>query len=273
MSNSSSHTPSNLLGEIAQLQHLSSQLGMESSYWLHLTNNRQALSNLAEYLKLGCPKVKADGTVVTSTRLTDFNLARMILRDDFITPDIVASVYGIKYTNEQLLNFANTLPDLETLIWLHWNRFMLAAGPSTDLNLLNILALDRSMFYCEKNGRCWFEGPAHTFSRTDMVSGGQWLILRKNDLPGSRAKRWHQQLRLVTGTERIPNVAEAAYGITLYRRVYGVYLLPNFHVRTSSIGTGRRHVCIGDNDKTGLDIDDYWGTYSYNSMGVLTVLN
>jgi hypothetical protein len=197
-----------------------------------------------------------------------YALASMILGDDFISPEDVSTAYGFSYSEDQLSHFANTLPDEKTIQWLCTNGYMLVAGPASDQNLLGIRAFDRSLFYRQNDGDGWFEYKTHTFSRTDMVRGGQWLMLKKNDVPNSRSKNWNEQLKLVQNPERVPNVAEVSYGVTVYRKVRGVHLLPNFYVRTSSVDEYGSRVRVGIFGEQGLDVDNYWDDDRCDDLGV-----
>jgi hypothetical protein len=202
-----------------------------------------------------------------------YALSRLILGDDFISPEDVASAYGFSYTKDQLAQFASTLPEEKTIQWLRTNGYMLVAGPTTDLNLLGVRALDRSLFYRKNDGDSWFEDEKHTFSRTDMVRGGQWLMLRKGDVPNSRSKNWKEQASLVTSPEYVPNVAEASYGITVYRKVRGVYLLSDFYVRTSYVDADGVRVIVGYFDEQGLGVYDYWDGHRDVDLGVSSARN
>lgn len=231
-------------------------------------------ANLAEYLALGCPKVNADGMVVKPTLPEGVDLARMILGNDFISPEEVATAYGFSYSEDELAHFADTLPNLETLAWLHGNGFMLVAGPQTDLNLLGVRGLDHSLFYRKNDGDGWFEEAKHTFSQIDMVRGGTWLMLRKGDVPNSRHKNWTDQSKLVTDPERVPNSAEVSYGVTVYFKVRGIYLLVNFYVRSSSVDEGGDHVFVGHFGKQGLfGVDCYLDGYRNDYLGVSSARN
>lgn len=235
--------------------------------------NTTKRANLAAYLALGCPKVNADGMVVNPTLPEGVDLARLILGNDFISPEDVANVYGFSYSEDQLAHFADTLPDFETLMWLRTNGYMLVTGPTTDQNLLGVRALDRSLFYRKNDGDGWFEEEKQTFSRTDMVRGGRWLMLRKGDVPNSRSKNWKEQSSLVTSPEHVPNVAEVSYGVTVYRKVRGVYLLPNFYVRTSSAAAGGDRVGVGDFGEQGLGVGYDWDVIRADVLGVSSARN
>ncbi len=273
MNNSSPLAPSGILGTIAKLVRLTENLGVGWSHWLHPTNNKTARANFAEYLKFGCPKVSADGMVVTPTLPEGADLARLILGDDFVSPEEICEVYGFSYSEDYLTNFEATLPDLQMLLWLRINDYMLVAGPNVDLNLLGVRALDRSEFYYQNDGDGWFEDKAHTFSQADIVCGGKWLMLRKGDMPNSRLKNWREQLKLLSELERVPNVAEVSYGVTVYRKVRSVYLLPNLLVRTSSVDADCLRVFVGDYEEQGLCVGHLSGDAPRESLGVSSTRN
>lgn len=125
-------------------------------------------------------------------------------------------------------------------MWLRANGYMLVAGPATDQNLLGVRALARSLFYRMNDGDGWFEEAKQTFSRTDMIREGQWLMLRMGDVPNSRSKNWNEQLKLVSDPEYVPNAAEVSYGVTVYRKVRGFLPLDELLRAYVVRGCGRR---------------------------------
>lgn len=200
-----------------------------------------------------------------------YALAKMILGDDFISPEEVSSVYGFSYSEDQLAQFASTLPDEKTIQWLHTNGYMLVAGPATDQNLPGVRDLDNQLFYSKTEG--WYAEDKHTFSRTDMVRGGQWLMLKKGDVPNSRSKNRNEQSKLVISPEHVPNAAEVSYGVIVYCKVRGVYLLPDFYVRTSSVDADGRRVSVGYFGGQGLFVVYFWDDDRIDDLGVSSARN
>jgi len=222
--------------------------------------------NLAEYLQKGCPKANDNGEVVTSQLPEGHELARLILGDDYITPEEVATAYGTSYSDEQLEHFADTLPDTQTILWLRANRYMLIAGPSKEMNLLEVRKLDNKIFYSKTKG--WYAENCQTFSRDDKVVAGEWLAIRKDEVPNSFSKTWKEQQDLITEVEHVPNAPEVSYAVTAYYKVRGIYLLRGKYVRTSSVSAGGHHVNVGNFDGDGLNVNNYWDDNRNGNIGV-----
>ncbi|MBU1558171.1 hypothetical protein KKC45_04385 [Patescibacteria group bacterium] len=256
-------TASGVLGTIAKLVRL---VDIDWSYWQCPTNNVTARRNLAEYLKAGCPKVNTDGELVTNQLSEGHELASLILRDDFLSPEDVAKVYGWNYSNEQLENFNETLPEFDELMWLKNNGYMLVAGPSTELNLLQVRDLDNQLFYSKTE--VWYVEDKHKFSSDDKVTAGQWLAVRKEAVPNSFGKNWSEQQELIKEIEYVPNASEVSYAITVYYKVRSIYLLRGKYVRTSSVDADGHSVHVGNFDEEGLVVGGYWGGGRGGFLGV-----
>lgn len=259
-------TPSGVLGTMAKLIRLTEKEDVEWSHWQHPTNNVTARRNLAEYLQKGCPKVNDNGEVVTNQLPEGHELARLILGDDYITPEEVATAYGTSYSDEQLEHFADTLPDMQTILWLRANGYMLIAGPSTEMNLLQVRELDNKVFYSKTEG--WYAKDKEKFARTEVVKAGEWLAIRKDEVPNSFSKTWQEQQDLITEDEHVPNAPEVSYAVTAYFKVRGIYLLRGKYVRTSSVDADGDHVYVGDFGGGGLRVDDYWDDDRDDRIGV-----
>ncbi len=222
--------------------------------------------NLVAYLEMGCPKLNSDGEIVTPTLSDGEELARLILGDDYLSPEDVAKAYGWSYNDEQLANFANTLPDFEELMWLRSNGYMLVATLPTDCNLLQVRDLDNQLFYSKSEG--WYAESKHTFSREDVVKAGEWLMVRKEPYPNSRSKNWGEQRSLLSEVEHVPNAPEVGYAVTAYYKVCGVYLLKGVYVRTFSVDADGNRVIVGNFDGDGLGVCSYWDDRRDEDFGV-----
>ena len=195
-----------------------------------------------------------------------YELANLILGDDFISPEEVANAYGVSYTEDQLKHFGDTLPDEKTLQWYRTHGYMLVAGPSTELNLLEVRELDNKLFYSKTEG--WYAENKHTFAREDKVACGEWLAIRKDEVPNSLRKTWKEQQDLITEVEHVPNASEVSYAVTAYFKVRGIYLFRGKYVRTSSVSADGYHVVVGDFDGDGLVVSYYYDGNRYGGIGV-----
>ena len=254
------------LGALAKVFRTSEKEGVVWSHWQRIIDNRTARCNHAEYLKLGCPKVKGNGEVVTSQLPEGYDLARLILGDDFLSPEDMAKAYGWSYSDEQMANFANTLPDFDTLMWLKSTGSMLQATPPNNINLLHVRDLDNQLFYSKSEG--WYAEGQHTFSREDVVKAGQWLMVRKEPYANSRKKTWDEQKNLLTDVEHVPNAPEVSYAVTAYYKVRDVYLLKGVYVRTSSVDADGGRVVVGNGGVDGLNVLRCYDGFRLDNLGV-----
>ena len=201
--------------------------------------------------------------------------AEKYLGENFIPPELLmhheSEAYGsrFQYRNVQLKHFADTVPHMSVLMWAQEHNHMLVAGPIAETNLVGVRTLDSSLFFNENDGEGWWENAMETFSRHDVVKDGQWLMLRKGDVPDSRYRDWIYQSRLVTNPEFVPNAAEISYGATVFHKVRGVNTLPNYSVRTSSVAMSGSHVYVGCRDGGTLRVDAHcWNIDRFGDLGV-----
>jgi len=254
------------LDTVAKFHRLLAKEGVGPDHINTPNNSVVKRRNLADYLKKGCPKVNDNGEVVTNQLPEGHELAHLILGDDYITAEEVATAYGVSYTDDQMEHFADTLPDMQTILWLRANGYMLVAGMPTELNLLQVRELDNKVFYSKTEG--WYAESEQKFAREDKVACGEWLEIRKEEVPNSLCKTWDEQQDLITEVEHIPNASEVSYAITAYFKVRGIYLLRGKYVRTSSVSSDGCHVNVGDFGEDGLRVDDDWDDDRSDSIGV-----
>jgi len=254
------------LDTVAKFHRLLAKEGVGPDHINTPNNSVVKRRNLADYLKKGCPKVNDNGEVVTNQLPEGHELAHLILGDDYITAEEVATAYGVSYTDDQMEHFADTLPDMQTILWLRANGYMLVAGPSTELNLLEVRELDNKLFYSKTEG--WYAENKHTFAREDKVACGEWLAIRKDEVPNSLRKTWKEQQDLITEVEHVPNASEVSYAVTAYFKVRGIYLFRGKYVRTSSVSADGLHVSVGGFGEGGLDVNDYYDDFRVDFIGV-----
>ena len=214
--------------------------------------------------------VVTDFNLFTS-KLPDYTLARLILGNDFISPEEIAKARGLVYTEAQLIEFGKKLPDQATLEAIRDTGMMLAASPSTAMSMLDVRTLN-SDYFCskgpDKGNAGWYDNAKEKFSREDKVESGVWIAFRKEPVEGSFNKTWKQQEVFVKSPCIVPNAAEATWIMTTYKAVRGVYLFPNCYVRTSSRDSDGNRVFVGLFDADGLSVY-YWNdVYSNDFIGV-----
>jgi len=255
------------LDTVAKFHRLLAKEGVGPDHINTPNNSVLKRRNLADYLKMGCPKVNDNGEVVTNQLPEGHELAHLILGDDYITPEEVATAYGVSYSDEQLEHFADTLPDTQTILWLRTNGYMLIAGPPpTELNLLQVRELENKLFYSKTEG--WYAEEDQKFAQDDKVKAGEWLVIRKEAVPNSFSKTWNEQRGLITEVEHVPNAPEVSYAVTAYFKVRGIYLLRGKYVRTSSVSAGGGRVSVGHFDEGGLVVYGYYDDNRDGDVGV-----
>ena len=189
-----------------------------------------------------------------------YELACSILKCDFITPEEVLAARNLveEYTSEQFRQFDKTLPSEDILHWLRDNNYMLVAGPPKPMSLLDIFHLNPRIF-CSSNGdRSTEEEKLKKLSCKDKV-GTNWLTLRRGiGYESIFPKKRKEQLKMLSKEERVPNIAEAAWCFTTYKKVcmQGPSFDKFFRTSsTSSVSRKRNHIYIGFSNKGILHID------------------
>ena len=189
--------------------------------------------------------------------MMNYDDVRAILGKDFISPEEIAKARKIVYGDDLLAHFARTVPSEKVIRWLRENGFVLMAGPPKPLSLLEIRDINAQLFYSKEGG--WYANERERFSRDDKVAP-EWLMLRKGIFPDSMRKNWDEQRALLSEfeAEYIPNAPEVAWGITTYKEVRNVWLLPDIYARTSSADSGGFRVDLGDSAVGGVFVSLYW---------------
>lgn len=190
-----------------------------------------------------------------TAKVPNYELAWSILGKDFIPPEEIATARGLTYTDEKLAKFGDTLPAKEALEWCRDNGMILVAGPPIAMSLLYIRGIGPA-YFCSKTGG-WYAEVAQKFAHDDKVKTA-WIALRKEPVANSLSKNWPEQSALITEPMIVPNAAEVAWGLTVYKAVRGEYLLSNLDVRTSSRESFGDSVRVGSFDATGLSVSNNW---------------
>jgi len=199
---------------------------------------------------------------------SDYKLAYKILGNDFIPPEEIMRSRkrkGIIYTDEQLMQFKKTVPTREILRWCRNNNFMLVAGPSRPMSLLEIRAIRNSHVFPKKRG--WYAN--HRFSQEDKVET-KWYMIRKEPVPGSTYKSLKRQLALLSDVETVPNIAELTWAITAYKAVRDICLFGETYARTSSVDSDGDHVSAGYFMNENLFIGSHWDSPDNNGLFTLS---
>lgn len=156
-------------------------------------------------------------------RLPNFEMARQILKRNFVSPETVQErVGGVVYSDEQLLRLADTVPSCEQLEWFKNNGFALIPRPPESLSLLGVFQTYPKYFSDDraKSERDWEKVWVRAVGE-EPVTSKQWIAIRRKPISGSLDTTWQKQLALVPDTEIVPNAAEVAWAWMAYKSVWG----------------------------------------------------
>jgi len=191
---------------------------------------------------------------------TRFQEARSILGVDFIEPrDVATSHMMITYTVTEIMALAGSLPPKNVLTWCKNNGYVVLPAPPQALSLLGIKETTITNLFSKTDGYY----ADQKFARKDKTSFG-WLLIKKTPVSGSISKTWNEQNKLLSVFEKVPNIAEMCWFITIYFEVRSIRLFEEIYVRTSSLDSDSRRVDVGYFRSEGfsvniLDIDDRYG--------------
>jgi hypothetical protein len=200
-----------------------------------------------------------------------FNVARTILKNDFIAPDDIVKAYNYKiaYNDDKLQYLVETFPSEEVIKWCRGNNFILIAGPPIPLSLMDIYNLDPKVFSA-KTFACWYLQLDEIFPCADKVSD-QWLMLRKSIIANSTNQGWIEQQRILAAGECVPNIAEAAWGIASYKKMHDHWLFVDLDARTSSQDLNGNPVSIGCTSYGGIHIYNFVNDSKLNNLGLISL--
>lgn len=166
-----------------------------------------------------------------TSEVSNCELARLILAEDFITPEEIMSTCDMAYTEEQLLALNGTVPGEKELKWCRRNAMILVAGPPVHMTLLEVCSAYRQYF---DSTMVWFEDASEALVREDKICSPGWMALRKVPVEGSVGQSWAAQRPLLDDEMMVPNVAEAIWALATYRAVRRI-ALGNLRMRTRSV--------------------------------------
>jgi len=251
MTSSLSDSFAKRLGTLAKLLKTAERIGVDWSDWQLPIDNHGARQNLAQYLKLGCPTVDSSGAIATLQLPEGEDLFRLILGDDFVSPEEVAEVYGWEYSEQQRVNLTDALPEFEALLRLRLKGCIVVATPPVEYTLMELRELDHSII-SRKSSR-WFIEENQRFSREDTLKAASWLVFRKEPLPNPRRAWWDE---LTDEDVSVPNAPEAAYGGATYNKVRKGKLREAAYTATSSVAANGNRVLVGCAGKEGVVVSE-----------------
>jgi hypothetical protein len=203
-------------------------------------------------------------------KVSDYRLAREILGKGFISPEEIMRTYrNVVYTDDQLVQFSDTVPSHETIEWCRDNNYVLVAGPPRPASfseVCNPKALDR--FHMKKGclDNEWYEDDFYP----DHKVYTRWIMLRKEPIPGSINEDWKRQKAMLSESETVPNIAEVAWCVSIYEAVRSIRLLrQGIQARTSSFEYADGNQLSVFNSVDGLFVSHHDEHYRSADLGLL----
>ncbi len=197
---------------------------------------------------------------------TEERLARLIMGKSFLGIEEVSRHFGVSFTQKQIRELARipfTEAELEAVKDTH---VLVACCP---MSILEICEVAPQLFWQGKNA--WYN--SQNFADEKVKPG--WLLIRKDIVPRSADKTWHEQRAMPAEDEEIPRACELTYSLILYALENGERLLPNVYARTatvcSAIHSGGAHVGIGGFGADGLSIHTSPDSHCWYSRGVSSI--
>ncbi|TSC69375.1 MAG: hypothetical protein G01um101456_213 [Parcubacteria group bacterium Gr01-1014_56] len=160
-----------------------------------------------------------------------YNPTWVALEWNFIPPEMIAEVCGIRYSNDQLALSHDKFPTQEQIKKCHEQGLSLMPGPPEPMSDLEVRDLSSSNLLSSK--QIWYGD--NKFAHTDKVGPG-WIAYQREPAAGSLGKSWLEYnwpLGAVPFEE--PNAAERLWIFLINKAVRGEYLFQRICVRTSSL--------------------------------------
>ena len=195
-------------------------------------------------------------------------MAQSLIGSEFIRwEDVERISQSVFYTSDELETLRDTFPSSSLVRWCINKDFIIVPPPPCKLTALQLRDLPTSRFAQKKSWE-WFT--ENSFFSEEKTQTG-WYVIKKTPISESEQCSWDEQEQLLQSSERVPNVAELAWVVSIYFHVRGVRLFENVYVRTSSISQLGNHVYFGCHEQDGFILKE--GNDGYRGGNVcLTVI-
>jgi hypothetical protein len=195
-----------------------------------------------------------------SKERASFEDIKEIMGDDFIFPGESNEHFFEWYTRTQHRMFKQAFPTKRKVEWLKNNNYMLIAGPPHTFTVYDL----QKYFQAKEIGELEIRTKAarsgyDEFNIVANIVQCGWYEIKKTEFLGSRGRSWDdcvKELRDAFPRSKyvqeceIPNIAEAIWAFTIYKKARGVNLLPKgFSLMTSTTINNREHVCLSFDSK------------------------
>jgi hypothetical protein len=186
--------------------------------------------------------------------------AREILGKNFFGVEEAIKHFGVNPTKQQLA-FLAEVPFNEAVLQECKNSHILVAV--FPMSILDIRGkVDRKLFYSHEEARCNKQAFAKDCGEID------WHLVRKTPVPNSTYKFWSEQQNLLTKNEETPKAQVMTYTIIGHYLSTDERLFQNVYVWTSDVDSDGDHVNLGNFDKNGLNINNWYGSRRSSVVGL-----
>jgi hypothetical protein len=208
---------------------------------LFLRQEKQAFQNCSHWEDLAMP--------------TAPEIARAIMKKNFLSPDAVQATFGIKLPAE---HFAQ-VPYSENVLRLCQHTHVLFAGAALSVNSIRRRS---PINFVESE---WYRN--ELFANEKKVSV-RWYLHRKGPVPDSCFKSYDQQCSLLAKDEVVPAACEVTYLMSLYWSVHRERLLTDVYVRCLENDSNFHRVGAGYFGHEGWCIANHWTDGLQDDLGL-----
>lgn len=190
------------------------------------------------------------------------------LGSDCIMPEeVMKACPDIVYTEQQLRDYAGFFPDTAMLYVLQINGYCLVPQPPSPSSLLGIYDLKPKHFKVQN--RVWYE--ERSYAQEDKTGCG-WLAIKKQPIEESIGKELSKQKKILLSAEEVPNVAQIAWAITIFRDIRQEYIFKGVGVRSSSVDRAGAYVIVNNFfPEEGIAVMEGWDLVAGSRWGISSV--
>ena len=148
-----------------------------------------------------------------------------------------------KYSPSHLDELYTTFPDLNTVIRIKEEKFILMPTPNVAMNLHDVM--DRFPSYFKASECQWCKSLYQRAFIDEFILPGKWLAIRRTVYKPFINSTWPAQLEVLPDGMYVPRAVELAYTMAMYAKVYERHLFGSWMNRTSTVTADHKNVSIG----------------------------
>lgn len=206
---------------------------------------------------------------------TGQDIAQHIMDKNYLGVETALRAFNVQMSDTDLdvLKTLKEIPFSESVLNTHKDTHILVAV--LPLSIIDIQSrVDPRLFF--KGWKSCFERASAPWCNDWQFAHEsgvvQWMLIRKNDVPGSRNKLWSEQVELISPDEEIPNARVLLYTSILNYLHTGELLFRDCRVRTSDMHGEQRHIFIGSPDGEWISCCDFLNNQRSNGVGLASAI-